>query len=96
MLHVSVDMQWPVRLYGIAICGMLLLALHMLYVKVPRMGVFLACGGLLFIASDSLLAIDKFNGHFKEAPALIMLTYAFAQLLIAEGASRYIRSVNTR
>jgi uncharacterized membrane protein YhhN len=40
-------------------------------------------GALLFIASDSLLAIDKFKGRFRSAQFLILLTYFAAQWLIA-------------
>jgi uncharacterized membrane protein YhhN len=40
-------------------------------------------GALFFIASDSLLALDKFKGHFKSAQFLILTTYFAAQWLIA-------------
>jgi uncharacterized membrane protein YhhN len=40
-------------------------------------------GALLFIASDSLLALDKFKGRFRSAQLLIFSTYAVAQWLIA-------------
>jgi uncharacterized membrane protein YhhN len=42
-----------------------------------------AAGALLFIASDSLLALDKFRGRFRAAQLLILATYFAAQLLIA-------------
>jgi uncharacterized membrane protein YhhN len=40
-------------------------------------------GALFFIASDSLLALDKFKGRFRSAQLLIFSTYAIAQWLIA-------------
>jgi uncharacterized membrane protein YhhN len=40
-------------------------------------------GALLFIASDSLLALDKFKGRFRSAQLLIFSSYAAAQWLIA-------------
>jgi uncharacterized membrane protein YhhN len=40
-------------------------------------------GALLFIASDSLLAVDKFKGRFESAQFLILSTYFTAQWLIA-------------
>ena len=49
-------------------------------------------GALLFVISDSSLAINKFYIPFEYAGIIIMLTYALAQLFIIEGASRYIRS----
>lgn len=40
-------------------------------------------GALFFIASDSLLALDKFKGRFRSAQLLIFTTYVIAQWLIA-------------
>lgn len=40
-------------------------------------------GALIFIASDSLLALDKFKGRFRSAQFLILTTYFIAQWLIA-------------
>jgi len=43
-------------------------------------------GALLFMISDSLLAINKFYQVFAFADILIMLTYGYAQFLIIYGA----------
>ena len=40
-------------------------------------------GALLFIASDSVLALDRFRGHFPSAQFIILSTYFAAQWLIA-------------
>ena len=40
-------------------------------------------GAVLFVASDSLLAVDKFKGRFRSAHLLILGTYFTAQWLIA-------------
>ena len=40
-------------------------------------------GALLFVASDSLLAWNRFRGEFAGARGLILATYFPAQLLIA-------------
>jgi uncharacterized membrane protein YhhN len=40
-------------------------------------------GALFFIASDSLLALDKFKGRFRSAQLLTFGTYVIAQWLIA-------------
>jgi uncharacterized membrane protein YhhN len=42
-----------------------------------------AAGALLFAASDSLLAWDRFRGGFRAAQALVLGTYFAAQWLIA-------------
>src|ERR1044072_3180528 len=46
-------------------------------------GGFAAAGALLFVASDSALAWNRFKGEFKGAQALILSTYFAAQWLIA-------------
>jgi uncharacterized membrane protein YhhN len=84
------DLKIPVRIYGIVISLMLMLALHMIFIKNRIAGQLLALGGLLFVISDSLLAIDKFYQSFQAAGFLVMITYAAAQFLLVEGARRYI------
>lgn len=46
-------------------------------------GGWAAAGALLFVASDSALAWNRFKGEFKSAQALILSTYFAAQWLIA-------------
>lgn len=46
-------------------------------------GAWAAAGALLFVASDSALAWDRFGRRFKVAQALILSTYFAAQWLIA-------------
>src|SRR5947209_5719242 len=40
-------------------------------------------GAVLFIISDSFLAVDRFKRHFRSAQLLILTTYFTAQWLIA-------------
>ena len=84
------DMKVPVPVYGIVISFMLLLALHMLFIKNSKAGQLMMTGAVLFILSDSVLAINKFYQPFEAAGLLIMLTYGIAQLLITKGAIAYI------
>ena len=42
-----------------------------------------ATGAALFVVSDATLAIDRFRGSFRSAPAIIAITYTVAQALIA-------------
>lgn len=90
------DMKLPVRIYGIIISFMLMMALHMLFIKNKHAGRRMAMGAVLFIISDSLLAINKFYQSFEMAGILIMLTYGLAQFFIVSGAIRYTRSANSR
>ncbi|MBS1607196.1 MAG: lysoplasmalogenase [Bacteroidetes bacterium] len=88
------DMKLPVRIYGVVICFMLMLALHMLYIKNKNTGLLMLIGALLFVVSDSTLAINKFYNSFRGAGIIVMLTYGIAQLLITQGAIKYIQKDN--
>ncbi len=46
------------------------------------------CGALLFVASDSLLAADRFRGQFRSAKLWILASYYPAQWLIALSVSQ--------
>ena len=86
------DMKLPVRIYGIVISFMFMLAMHMLFIKNKTAGRWMLMGALLFVISDSVLAINKFYQSFELAGIIIMLTYGLAQLFIIEGVMRYITS----
>jgi len=88
------ELKIPVIVYGFIISTMFLLALHMLFIKNKEAGKMMMLGALLFIASDSILAINKFYEPFEYAGIAIMLTYGIAQLLITLGAVRYITSTS--
>lgn len=85
------DMKIPVLVYGIVISFMFMLAMHMLFIKNKAAGKWMMFGALLFVISDSVLAVNKFYQSFEEAGIIIMLTYGLAQLFIVEGAVKYIR-----
>lgn len=89
------EMKLPVRIYGIVISFMFMLAMHMLFIKNKPAGKWMMVGALLFVVSDSVLAINKFYLSFEFAGIIIMLTYALAQLFIIEGAKQYVRSFNS-
>lgn len=90
------DMKVPVPVYGIVISFMLLLALHMLFIKNSKAGQLMMAGAVLFILSDSVLAINKFYQPFEAAGLAVMLTYGIAQLLITRGAIAYISSKRSK
>lgn len=85
-------MKLPVRIYGIVISFMCMLAMHMLYINNKKAGLWMMMGALLFVISDSVLAINKFYQPFQTAGIIIMLTYGLAQLFIVKGAAKYINS----
>ncbi|SRR5258705_10412796 len=86
------NMKLPVRIYGVVISFMLMLAMHMMLGKNKKAGWWMMLGAILFVASDSLLAFNKFYSPFNYAAIIVMLTYGLAQLLITEGAVQYIQS----
>ena len=89
-------MKLPVLLYGVVISCMFMLAMHMLSIKNKAAGKWMMTGALLFVISDSLLAVNKFYYPFEIAAIVIMLTYGLAQLFIVEGAIKYITSIDKK
>jgi uncharacterized membrane protein YhhN len=90
------DLKLPVRIYGVVLSFMVMLAMHTMFSKNRTAGRWMMTGAILFVASDSLLAFNKFYSSFDYAGLMIMLTYGVAQLFITGGAAKYIRekSVN--
>jgi uncharacterized membrane protein YhhN len=84
------DMLWPVRIYGLVITVMLFLALQLWRSRVPRAGQLIVAGAILFVLSDSLLAINKFYQPLPAAGICIMLTYGLAQWSLILGISRWL------
>ena len=84
------DMKWPVRVYGIVISYMLIKALQTGWIRNRMAALYLISGAILFVISDSILALNKFYQPFEYAGISIMFTYGLAQLLITIGAVKYI------
>jgi uncharacterized membrane protein YhhN len=85
------DKEWPVRIYGVVISLMLLLALHMRQLPDKTAGPLMCIGAVLFVLSDSVLAVNKFYSSFEGAGIIVMATYAAGQLFIVRGAAQYTR-----
>jgi len=88
------DMKLPVRIYGIVISFMFMLAMHMLFIRNKSAGKWMMIGVLLFVLSDSLLALNKFYQSFEFASVAIILAYALAQFFIVKGAVDYFNSAS--
>ena len=88
------DMKLPVRIYGIVISYMLIQSLQAGRIRNLAAATLMIGGAVLFITSDSILAINKFYEPFAYAGIAIMLTYGIAQLLITLGAVKYISSAS--
>lgn len=79
----------PVAVYGATISLMLLLALHCGTMRRRNVGFSLLLGALLFVISDSLLALNRFYAPLPFAGVLIMFTYGLAQWQLVKGALLY-------
>jgi uncharacterized membrane protein YhhN len=78
-------MRIPVIVYSIVILTMLTGAINRLE-KVNRMSYYLVLtGAILFVISDSAIAINKFSNHFESSGIVVMTTYILAQYLIVIG-----------
>ncbi len=81
----------PVMLYTLVISLMLLMAANRYKRVSAKSWRYIFFGALLFVASDSLLAWNKFVEAIDYSHFLIMGTYSFAQYFIAMGAVEQLR-----
>ncbi|MCJ7466640.1 MAG: lysoplasmalogenase [Maribacter sp.] len=75
----------PVAIYVVGILFMAVTAFRRLGSVGTRSFYLVFCGALFFIASDSLLAINKFLMPLPWTSVFVMATYATAQYLIVRG-----------
>lgn len=81
----------PVGVYALVISTMLGASFAAFDLGKQIYGRMAVAGTLLFILSDSLLAINKFAAPFEYASVLIMLTYGLAQFFITEASVRNLK-----
>jgi uncharacterized membrane protein YhhN len=86
LLYSHLDgMRLPVIIYSIVILTMLAAAINR-YEKVNSLSFILVfAGAILFVISDSLIAVNKFGYPFRFSGVAIMITYITAQFLIVTG-----------
>jgi len=85
------NLKIPVMAYALVLCVMALNALFR-YGRTNTQSFWMVfCGALLFLTSDSLLALNKFLSPIDGGRFLVMLTYVSAQYLIVEGILRHSR-----
>lgn len=76
------DLKIPVYAYAAVLCGLLMLALgNMLAFKWPHYTLLIS-GAAFFVASDSILAFQKFIAPLPLGGILVMSTYLAAQGLL--------------
>ncbi|CAI8782095.1 lysoplasmalogenase [Chryseobacterium sp. IT-36CA2] len=72
------EMKIPVVIYGITISTML-------YFSISTSSLLLFIGAILFVVSDSVLAINMFVQHTIGKELVVMITYVLAQLMLVLG-----------
>ena len=91
--HLPAPMRMPVLAYVVVLASMAMLALARQW-RSPQPAVearsapWAAVGALLFVASDSLLAWDRFAGGLPLASLLVLSTYYGAQYAIARSVKQ--------
>jgi uncharacterized membrane protein YhhN len=79
------DMKAPVIVYTIAILSMLSGAINRKYKVNAKSFSLVLTGAILFVISDSAIAVNKFIHAFDSSGIVIMSTYIAAQYLIVTG-----------
>ncbi|MEO8532322.1 MAG: lysoplasmalogenase [Flavobacterium sp.] len=88
------DLKIPVIIYATVISVMLLFAFNgfLTWKKPGNQYVFI--GAVIFVISDSILAINKFYVSIEKSSFFIMLTYLVAQYLIVTGILKLNSNLN--
>ncbi|HEY1137985.1 MAG TPA: lysoplasmalogenase [Xanthomonadaceae bacterium] len=91
--RVAPDLKIPVVAYTVVLAAMAAFALARAWTPtvsslLPRSARWAAIGAVLFMASDSLLAWDRFGGGIPMSALLVLGTYYAAQWCIARSVER--------
>ncbi len=82
------DMRLPVTIYTVVIMTMLLAAINRKKKVNSQSFLLVLAGAIIFVVSDSILAINKFAQAFELGRIASMTSYITAQYLIAIGCTR--------
>ncbi len=83
--HLDIVLKIAVFIYMSAILGMSAIALNRYKTVSPASFLFVFIGSILFVFSDSMIAIDKFYSPIPNDRIFVMSTYIAAQYLIMRG-----------
>jgi uncharacterized membrane protein YhhN len=79
------EMKIPVIIYALVILCMLAGAINRIDKVKKKSFILVLAGAILFVASDSAIAISKFSHKFEYSGIIVMSTYIIAQYLIVTG-----------
>lgn len=84
------NLKIPVIVYAFVISTMLLFAFNGFLTWSKPGNKYIFAGAVIFVVSDSILAIDKFHTPIQKSAFIIMLTYLVAQYLLVVGILKLI------
>jgi uncharacterized membrane protein YhhN len=83
------DLKIPVLVYAVVLTLMSVVAFFRYGYTTDKSFLLVMAGALLFMVSDSLLAVNKFLSTFPFSGIAVMITYCAAQYLIVEGLIKH-------
>ena len=86
------EMRLPVLMYTLVILSMLAAAINRVEKVTKASYITVLAGSILFVLSDSAIAVNKFLISFNGSSVLVMTTYITAQYLITTGVIKQFRS----
>lgn len=93
--NIPQSMRIPVAIYSLAIVGMVMAACNLYVLLSQKVFIGLIVGVLLFLLSDSLIALNKFTAPSSFSipyPRIsIMLTYLLGQYFIASSSVNFLK-----
>ena len=92
--HISFSFRVPIIVYGVVISIMLMISFSMKRIFISSNYALLVFGTVLFVLSDTLIAINKFYIEIPLGGFWIMITYILAQYFIVSSFSNYINVTN--
>lgn len=90
------DLKIPVIVYATVISLMLLFAFNGFLTWKRPGNQYVFMGAIIFIASDSILAVNKFHTPIEKSSFYIMFTYLVAQYLIVTGILKLNSDANLK
>lgn len=81
------DFLLPIIAYSLFLLIMAMTALNRFMVVIDQGFAYVAIGAVLFVVSDSILALDKFANEIPYARFFVMLTYGLSLYLMTYGMS---------
>lgn len=83
LLPKTAELKIPVLIYSMVLMIFLWQAMGRAFYLADNNSLYVLAGSILFVASDSVLAYDRFVKSFKYSQAFILSTYWAAQLFLA-------------